>query len=297
MGFSDGKLTQSKMSASGPRIILKAHIISLSNASERRAFQQEQLSRLGIKYCVVDAVSTADLSEIKSSILLNCWERPLMPTEVACFFSHYKIWQKIADGNEPALILEDDALLSSDVPNFLCQIQKFDGLEHLSLEVRQRKKLIGSIRQVGVQLGFSRLYQDRTGAAAYILWPSGAKKLVNHACTHGAALADALISNHVGLSSWQATPALAIQSDMAERYSIFCPLKTHSYIQANDSRANYKAVGRQSLYYKARRIMGQLRLAKQYLTHFMHATRQHVPINTDTFTGLSSNEKTPEYPA
>lgn len=262
---------------------MNVYVISLPVATERRNFQHKQLSQLGLNFTTVDAVSTAELDSVDAKIVLNRWERPLMPTEVACFFSHYKLWQKIALDTQPALILEDDVLLSSDVSEFLNAVNNVRGVDHLSLEARARKKLIGDSQSCTANVGISRLYQDRTGAAAYILWPQGALKLVNLARQKGAALADAFICSSYSLKSWQANPALAIQSDVSEHYGICNTLQTRSYIQADDHKSNYSLKGWRGIAYKVRRIVSQLRQARRMILHIWHARRVFVPINPETF--------------
>ncbi len=262
---------------------MKVYVISLRTAADRRLFQQAQLTRLGLEYTIVDAVSTADLDQWNARIALDRWERPLLPTELACFFSHYKLWQQVAASQEPALLLEDDALLSSDIPAFLKHAQSLEGMDHISLETRLRKKLLGRTHHLQPGMGIARMYQDRTGAAAYILWPSGAQKLVAHALGHGAALADAFISNLYSLNSWQATPALAVQSDVSANYGISSQLQTHSYIQANDRKANYASSGLSGLAFKLRRVASQLRQARRFIAHIAHARRIQVPVIPQSF--------------
>lgn len=201
-----------------------------------------------------------------------------MPTEIACFFSHYTLWHRIANGSRPSLILEDDVILSHHLPDFLKQIQHLDGIDHLTLETRLRKKLLGPIHSLNNNLGVARLYQDRTGAAAYILWPEGARLLLKRAKEKGAALADAFISCEYKLCSWQATPALAIQSDVACNYGLQPDLKTHSYIQS-DSKKNSHSTHRSAIYrYKIKRILGQLRLAIRFISYINKSHRTHVMI-------------------
>jgi glycosyl transferase family 25 len=262
---------------------MKAYVISLPTSEERRSFQRMQLTRLGLEHVIVDAVGVEQLVDIEPGIRLDGWERPFMPTEVACFFSHYNLWKLIASSDQPALILEDDALLSIQVPDYLRQIQSHQAIDHLSLETRLRKKLLGPTQTLKHRLGLARLYQDRTGAAAYILWPTGARKLIAHANAHGAALADAFISNLYALNSWQAVPALSVQSDIAKQYGIISALQTHSYIQANDKRANYKAAGQDARMFKLRRVLSQLKLALRFLRHIVHAQRKQVGVEAQTF--------------
>lgn len=262
---------------------MKAYVISLAASGERRQFQQAQLRALGVPFEIVDAVSTQTLSSVAPQVATDGWERPLMPTEVACFHSHFQLWRRIAQDKMPALILEDDAILSQHLPAFLAMAQDLQDVDHLSLETRLRKKRIGPVRPLDTGLGMAPLYQDRTGAAAYILWPSGAHLLCQQAQLHGAALADALISNLYQLRSWQSVPALAVQSDVAAKYGIVSPLQTHSYIQANDHKANHRARGLQAVRFKVRRITAQLKQALRYVTTMSHAQRVFVAVHATGF--------------
>lgn len=270
---------------------MKAYVISLQASTERRQFQQAQLSALGVPFEIVDAVSTQGLDAVSPRVATDGWQRWLMPTEVACFHSHLLVWQKIVQDKQPALVLEDDAILSRGLPTFLRWAQELQGLDHISLETRLRKKLIGPLRALGAELGMAPLYQDRTGAAAYILWPSGAHMLIDHALQHGAALADAFISNLYALQSWQTVPALAVQADVAAEHGIVSPLQTHSYIQANDRKANYPANGAQAILFKTRRISAQLKQALRFVRHIANARRVLVALHTPGFDTPADHEK------
>lgn len=255
---------------------MKVFVISLSESHERRDFQRKQLENLGLAFEIVDAVRAADIGEFGQTISLDRWERPLMPTEAACFFSHYLIWKRISESSHPALVLEDDALVSTRTPDLLRSMEGVSGMDHLTLETRTRRKFLGRSRAMLGGISISRLYQDRAGAAAYVLWPSGARHLVAKSLAEGAALADAFISNDRVLRSFQTIPALAIQSDLAQHYQIASELSTHSYIQAQDNRKQYETHGLQAWAFKKRRIHSQLRQAMQVLRMMLVARRLHV---------------------
>lgn len=239
--------------------------ISLKTAHERRAFQLHQAQVLGLNLSWIDAVTTEQVSLNATPFDFNSWERPLLPTELACFMSHQQAWQRVVSLNEPALILEDDACLSSKVGELLTHIQSQTQIDHLSLEVRWRSKWLGKPVQLQTPSGLaiSRLYQDRAGAAAYVLWPSGAKTLLVKAQKQGPALADAFMANEHQWRSFQAEPALAIQSDVASYHGVFVALQTTSYIQAN---VMFKPKSSSNWRFLIRRLMAQFRLAVRKLS-------------------------------
>jgi glycosyl transferase family 25 len=261
---------------------LKALLISLQTATERRAFQTAQAQARGLVLEVVPAVTPADLSQ-GDDLTWDGWHRPLMPTEKACFLSHRAAWQRVQALGEPCLILEDDALLSRNLPGYLKAISQVAGLDHVSLEVRLRKKLLGPLRHLVGGLGWAPLYQDRTGAAAYVLWPQGAQALLQQAKQEGPALADAFINDSRALRSAQAVPALAIQADVAHDYGVASALVTTSYIQAQGAKQGHAATGWSAWAYKRRRLGGQWALAVRFLAHMHHARRQSVALDLSGF--------------
>ena len=200
---------------------MKIYIINLPSANERRQFQQKQLSKLGLDYEILKATSIHDISDETYAKHCKDWQRPLRNTEVACYFSHRSAWEKIIETNMPALILEDDALLSKRTSEILNSINSLSNADLIQLEVRGRKKLI---KKQGFAIlsthALYRLYQDRTGAAGYVLWPSGAKKLLEHESLNGIGLADAHIATCYSIKSYQVEPAAIIQLDQCNDYNV-----------------------------------------------------------------------------
>lgn len=268
---------------------MEIHIISLFNATERRDYQRAQLARLNLPFEFFNAVTINEIDQQEIRIKKDAWERPLMPTEVACFLSHFKLWIRVAKGKDAVLILEDDAILADLLPDFIGHISSLENVDYLSLETRGRKKLIGNVQSLCSTLGIAPLYQDRTGAAAYVLWPSGAQALVDKCLKKGAALTDAFISSNYQIRSWQAVPALCVQSDMAEYYGLENKLQTHSYIQENDSKSNYKATGFLHWIFKIRRLLGQLRMAGRWAQKVFISTRVLVDVHRPPYKVNASN--------
>lgn len=205
------------------KLTITALVINLDNAKERWNFQEKQLTELNIEYQRWEANSVKHLTDEEYEKWANDWQRKLRRTEVACFLSHYRAWQHIANSEQPFLILEDDALLSQKLPSTLLEINNNQSIkyDHITFETRARKKLI---KKQGVAINndvaLHELFLDKTGAAAYLLTPKGAKILIEQVRQHGAGLADALLCHTKGLKSMQSVPALAIQMDIAEHYGM-----------------------------------------------------------------------------
>ena len=187
---------------------MQTFVISLPDAIERRKFQQDQLTKLGLEYKILDATSADDISEATYKKYYFDWQRPLRKTEIACYYSHKSVWEIIIKSRKPALILEDDAILSKCLPKLLDNLNEIDNSDLINLENRSRKKFV-SRSQIDIDCNSKllRLYQDRTGAAGYILWPSGANKLIQLEKNSGIGLADAHITACHKLKAYQVEPS------------------------------------------------------------------------------------------
>ncbi|MGG7519583.1 glycosyltransferase family 25 protein [Allorhizobium undicola] len=261
---------------------MKVYVINLASATQRLAFQTRQLAALGLAFERIEAISTATLPPLPETFW-NGWERPLSGAEKACFLSHHHLWQKIAQGHEPALILEDDAVLSERLAPFLAELSSCTGLDHVTLESRGRKKLIS--RTPHPSLPLRRLFQDRSGAAAYVLWPQGAAKLLRRTANH-AAIADAVLCAAYELSSWQAVPPLAVQLDRCESFGLPLPLQTRSSISPAAGSAGEKR--KLPAAFRLRRIRAQLRMGVRQLSHLHDAERRNPAPNPADFAYLAT---------
>jgi glycosyl transferase family 25 len=209
---------------------MRALVLNLAEATERLAFMAGQLDALGLEWERIEAVTPDTLDPPADDPVWHRWERPLRSTEMAACASHMAAWSRIRELGEPCLVLEDDALLDRAVPDLLSRLGAGKlAFDHISLETRGRKKLLARNPEPGLPL--RRLYLDRTGAAAYVLSPSGAKKLLTRASL-ARGLADGVICAAHELASFQADPALAIQLDQAWEFGLPTPFEVTSQIGA-----------------------------------------------------------------
>lgn len=253
-------------------------IINIATATGRMVFMARQMDALGLAFRRVEAVTPDRLSGSGDTRYWDSWERPLRDTEKACFLSHVAAWRQVAAGDGPALILEDDALLSRATPDVLKACETLSGVDHLTLEVRKRKKIVSTAGQALTgRHRLLRLYQDRSGAAAYVLWPAGARKLLHRAQTQ-AALADALICQAHDLTSFQVEPACAVQLDRAAAYGIAVAASTKSQIDAGAP-----APQTRSLRFRIRRITAQLRMGLRAIRQGAHARRRQIRLDPRDF--------------
>jgi len=255
-------------------------VINLPDAVKRRKLQKDQLTKLGLAYTILDATSVEDISEATYKKHYFDWQRPLRKTEVACYYSHRSAWDRVIRSGEPALILEDDAILSIFLPELLGSLNKIKSTDLINLENRGRKKFVSrSYVDIECNSKLLRLYQDRTGAAGYILWPSGAKKLTLLEKNKGIGLADAHITSCHSLKAFQVEPSPIIQLDQCKDYgvnNIYLSVISKSTVSNNH---NYKG----GIYFLIKRLYYQLKLALRQLYILTKSQRRYISIKKTDF--------------
>ncbi len=253
-------------------------VINLDSAQERLGFMARQIDDLGLAWERLAAVTAAAAAAAHPDSYWTRWERPLKDTEKACFLSHVAAWQRVAQDGAPRLILEDDAVLSRRLPDLLAAAGVRTGIDHLSLEVRGRRKIVGDASEVLVDgVAIRRLYQDRSGAAAYVLWPEGAEKLLARA-RRAPGIADAVICAAHELRSYQTDPACAVQLDQCDLLGLAPAIETRSTIAAGRPAPAGRTVGQ-----RFRRVAAQIRMGLRALAHLHHARRREIRVDPADF--------------
>jgi len=255
-------------------------VINLPNAADRRKLQKNQLTGLGLEYRILDAISISDIDEATYKKHYYDWQRPLKKTEVACYFSHRSAWDRVIKSRKPALILEDDAILSKALPELLMNLNNIENTDLINLENRSRKKFVSNSNlEIGCNSKLLRLYQDRTGAAGYILWPSGAKKLMQFEKNKGIGLADAHIKECYSLISYQVEPTPIIQLDQCKDYGVINSYTHVSSKSTVSSDQNYRG----GIYFILKRLLSQIKLAFWQLLILTKSKRRYILIKNSDF--------------
>jgi len=257
---------------------MKALVINLAKAVDRMEFQIKQLNSMGVEFERLSAISADDLDEDLYQQYYSTWERPLRKAEVACFFSHKNAWEKVIKYDSPMLIIEDDAYISPILPCVLKGLENITDIDYVTLEIRGRKKIIAKKPKYEFcAISLIRLYQDRTGAAGYVLWPSGAKKLIKRFNIGNMALADAFINLTYSLNMYQVEPAILIQHDQCKYYGLVPVFKTSSSV-SSILREPVPATG--YIFYRFKRLIGQFKLGCRHLSFMLSSTKRHLLLST-----------------
>lgn len=254
--------------------MIRALVINAGPATARMAFQTAQLNALGIPFERLQAVIPEAVMPHPGDPYWSRWERPMTGVEKAILCSHRAAWEMVARGRGPMLILEDDVLLAAPVPKFLKSAERLEGVGRITLEVRSRPKRVGGANDA--RLPARTLYQDRTGAAAYVLWPTGAQALLRRAARRPG-LSDAILCAAYEVPSLQAWPALAIQLDQCAAYGVEPPVATETTNPQKGRSERGPSTPRQVL----RRLAGQARMGLRAINTFGVARKRRVPLCDD----------------
>lgn len=252
---------------------IPAIVINLKASKARHAFQKEQLDRLNVEHVFFDALRPSDIAIAEMEKRSTQWGRPLRENEVACLLSHRKVWSKIAEGHRPFLVLEDDAVLSDDAEILLQALWSFEDVDCVVLETFNKPKLLSTtIRRVGnTRYALRELLHDRGGAAAYILWPEGARKLL--AFTESLSpIADSALFLAPGVRRFQVEPAAAIQDRFLNPDNSTLKMSTVA-----DTRAPRFTIGNGYLRGRSIRLRASLIIAARRLASLGRAREIIVP--------------------
>ena len=258
---------------------MKALIINQDIQTQRMSFQKEQLTSLNIDFQRIPACSIQCSNDNIFQKHFNTWQRPLSLSEISCFFSHKNAWEKVLNSGQVMLILEDDAWLDESIPDVLKQLADLEQVDYITLEVSRanRKKLVSKNPKVIISgKKLLRLFQGRSGAAGYILWPSGAKKLLDHCADGNIGIVDKFMNSCYSMNSFQLEPCLVIQLDQCSFHGITPPLEVKSTISSNSLE---KPAIIQQVRYKFRRLAGELKVGLNLLLHSYNTEHRNIVLS------------------
>jgi len=151
---------------------MKCLLINLDRSSDRLVHCEREFNKVSVLFSRVSAVDASDLDEdfIDSIRLHDDWPKQTV-AEFACFISHRKCWEIIANGDQSfGAVFEDDVILSPDSNNYLKDFSWIpDGIDVVKLETM---KEISLYRRFGFSIANRKLHKIisfQAGAAGYII--------------------------------------------------------------------------------------------------------------------------------
>lgn len=265
---------------------MRTLLINLDQSIDRLAKQQEQFEQLGLSFERFPAVSIKDFSEDEYKALAFFGQRPLKQSELACFLSHKKAWEYVIHLNEPCVVLEDDAVLVKNFKKVLDEVSQLKSIDFLNLEVHGRKKIVSKESKFRLnQSDFDvfRLYQDRSGTGGYIIFPSGAKKLLDYLRVRPIGLADEFIYSCSLLEAYQIEPAALLQSDKCQDYNIHTNIPYQSVIGLVKNNIDFNLSSTKKLGFRSRRIKRQIQLGFLSVKNILKGVKREINVNENLF--------------
>jgi len=141
-------------------------------------------------------------TDFKSGLTKNAYTTADPRKRIACFMSHYRLWHRCKEANEPILVLEHDAVFieNLDFEQVLWD-SPFDilGINNPLMATRKSKQYHDTILSRPEQyqripdIDSVTIPQGLAGNSAYIIKPNGANAMIELTREHGAWPNDALM--------------------------------------------------------------------------------------------------------
>lgn len=172
--------------------IKEFYIINLASSLDRKEQMQYNIEKFytinphckeTIHFHFFQALTPKD---IKESGFINRYERfwagvwkarEVCETELACFASHYALWEKCVALNKPLCVLEDDIDFS---PCFLYKPDMLNDIYASSYEY-VRLYFLTFHKMLLIEEHFALAHRLMLGTQGYYITPHAAKKLITHA--------------------------------------------------------------------------------------------------------------------
>jgi len=167
--------------------MLPVYVINLASSRERRLKVCRRLEALGVSYEIFEAVDGRQaphplFDRYDDKRRKRYRRKPLSGGELGCGASHFLLWQKCADLNQPIVVMEDDVYVTNafpaalDIAEGLINRLRYLRLAGTSLHRRPYRVVsnVGAFDLVDHIRGPS-------GTLCYVLHPSAARALIAHA--------------------------------------------------------------------------------------------------------------------
>ena len=163
--------------------MLPVHVISLAHCAARRQSAARQLAEHSLPYEFFDALGSDRGKALFSrcdvdAFVVNTGRRPV-DGELGCFASHKALWQRIADEDRAAVIMEDDFRLRR---SFAEALRATRALIHdvgfLRLQEARRART-SPVARVGA-FNLERYTKPPNCAMSYAIAPTLARRLLEH---------------------------------------------------------------------------------------------------------------------
>ena len=265
---------------------MKILLINLDKSTDRLEQQRNQFNELGLEFERLPAVTIHDFSDEDYERMAFNGQRPMKQSELACFLSHKKAWDYIVEHNEPCVVLEDDAVLVKNFKNIIDDLNQLTDLDYVNLEVHGRKKTVAKKATYSVadhQYSLLEIYIDRSGTGGYVLYPSGAKTLLEFMSKRAIGLSDEFIHSCYALNAFQIEPAALLQSDKCSEYLVPCKYVHESVIAQVKNNLDFNLTSIEKTRFKMQRIKTQINLGLRQVACLSKGIKREILVDPSRF--------------
>jgi glycosyl transferase family 25 len=166
---------------------MKTYVISLRRSVDRRQNICRQLESAQIEFEIFDAIDAGECGFLHSEKRnedksIKRFGYKLLDSEVACFSSHYEVWKRCVESNEPILVIEDNVTLNKNFFNSYKQLGNYarshEFVKLFSAFTPKRTELVEKLSDGSALV---RHFPRTDGTKGYVISPQGAEKLVKGA--------------------------------------------------------------------------------------------------------------------
>ncbi len=165
---------------------MNVYVISLSNSKDRRERIKKQLDKLGIEFDFFEAANGNERNFLYSeranpNLTVRRKGYALKPGEIACFSSHYTLWEKCCELGEPILILEDNVDIKPEITEVIeILADESNHYNYIKLAATFPSKF-NTIKTLTPNLSLGQYIKKSCGTTAYVLSPKAAKYFIENA--------------------------------------------------------------------------------------------------------------------
>lgn len=167
---------------------MKVFVINLASEIQRRERMKQQLDQANISFEFFNAVSSEQdfpYSQRKDDQLTKkLFGYTLESRELACFASHYLLWQKCLELNETLVVLEDNCQLSEQFSHYFNNFNDIaNRYKFIKLAVPRRRETtrFKRVETFDEKLSIIQLKRRVGSTSGYILTPEAAENFIRYA--------------------------------------------------------------------------------------------------------------------
>lgn len=168
---------------------MRVIVINLARATERRRKMEAQFAALGMPFEILEATDGQTITNAERALVDHTRRRritpyPLTDNEIGCWLSHRRAMESLmTSGSDMIAIIEDDALLSPDLPRVLAAIEgrrfPFDVIDlHRTLK---RGEIFAPCRPLMPGYDLGRIGYTHMNATGYVVSRNGAMRFLAYA--------------------------------------------------------------------------------------------------------------------